>query len=311
MPNDHSLLFKKKSSRYTTFQLGGLTIGVENSVWPSLLREDPAEHVSFLCSSNCLEADVQICMEMESVYEKSVTPSAIVFSDKYYRINEVSNGFQVLRYGVQQQQRPYLTIQADRNFSNFIYSFHIPSCCSEKKQTIFPAVSALDALLLKHTVINHQGLIIHAAGGAIQGKGMVFSAHSGIGKSTICRLLSQSQGNILFSEERIIIRSHEIGWKVWGTPWHGESKIALNESAPFAALIFLRQAQETAITRLHPSDALRRLLQTTSIPWYNEEWMSKGLAVCETLLQNIPVFELAFRPDRSAVQAVERLAGEL
>ncbi len=311
MLNNHTLSFKKKSFRHATFQLGGLTIAVKNSIWSSLLREDPAEHLSFLSPSNDFEADVQICMKMESVPGESITPAMMVFSDKSYKINEVSNGFQVLRYGVQQQQNPYLTIQTDQHFSNFIYSFHISSCCSEKKQAIFPAVSALDVLLLKHTVINHQGLIIHAAGGAIQGKGMVFSARSGIGKSTICRLLSQSQGNILFSEERIIIRSHETGWKVWGTPWHGESKIALNESAPFAALIFLRQAQETAITRLHPSDALRRLLQTTSIPWYNEEWMSKGLAVCETLLQNIPVFELAFRPDRSAVQAVERLASEL
>ena len=33
--------------------------------------------------------------------------------------------------------------------------------------------------------------------------------------------------------------------------------------------------------------------------------------VCELLMQAVPMFELAFRPDQSAVQAVERFAAEL
>lgn len=287
---------------------------VDSSISSDLLGEEPPEYLTFLCPSDSFGADIQIRMGTEeSSPEEAVVSAAetLVFSEKYYRIHEVLNGFQVLRYGVQQQRTPYLTIKTDLQFSDFTYCFHRTSCCSEKKQAVFPAGSALDLLLLKHSIINHQGLILHAAGGSVQGKGMVFSGRSGIGKSTICRLLSQSQGNILFSEERIIIRSHDTGWKVWGTPWHGESKIALNESAPLGTLVFLRQARKTTITSLHPSEALRRLLQTASIPWYSEEWTNKGLAVCETLLQDIPIFELAFRPDHSAVQAVERLAGEL
>jgi hypothetical protein len=170
---------------------------------------------------------------------------------------------------------------------------------------------ASSLFLLQHSLINHHGLIIHAAGGSVFGKGMVFSAPSGTGKSTLSNLLLQSPENLLFSEERLIVRSVENRWKVWGTPWHGEGHIARNEFAPLSALVFLRQSAKTEITRLSPADGLHRLLQTVSIPWYSKQWTEKGLALCERLIGDIPMFELTFRPDRSAVQAVERLAAEV
>lgn len=101
------------------------------------------------------------------------------------------------------------------------------------------------------------------------------------------------------------------GWHLWGTPWKGTGSIACNESAPLSALVFLSQAPQSKVTPISPSVALRRLLETVSIPWYSQEWTDKGLAVCESLLRDIPAFELAFRPDQTAVQAVEQLAASL
>jgi hypothetical protein len=91
----------------------------------------------------------------------------------------------------------------------------------------------------------------------------------------------------------------------------GTGNIARNETAPLSALVFLRQAEQTKITALTPSQGLHRLLQVVSIPWYSEEWTNKGLAVCEPLVQEIPMFELAFRPDQTAVEAVKELAVKL
>ncbi|WP_417912250.1 hypothetical protein [Candidatus Electronema sp. TJ] len=140
---------------------------------------------------------------------------------------------------------------------------------------------------------------------------MVFSGPSGAGKSTLSLLLEQSPSNRLFSDERVIVRSLNDGWRVWGSPWHGTGNIARNENAPLSAIVFLRQAATSAVTELNPSAGLRRLLQVVSIPWYSKEWTSKGLAVCESLIQAVPMFELAFRPDQTATEAVERLAASL
>lgn len=200
--------------------------------------------------------------------------------------------------------KPLWIIEADAAFSRFEYFI-------EAARPVDPYKQVANRLLLSHSFIRHHGLIVHGAGGIVQGKGMVFAAPSGTGKSTLSHLLLTCSQNHLFSEERLIIRSSQEAWRVWGTPWHGTGSIAHNESAPLSALLFLSQAATTSVCRLAPSQALRRLLQVVSIPWYSEEWTEEGLALCETLLQTIPAYELAFRPDQTAVQAVEQLARSL
>lgn len=197
-------------------------------------------------------------------------------------------------------------VAIDPDFSRFDYYIH-----QDKTQNVSPLSLAANMFLLQHSFINCQGLIIHSAGGSIQGRGIVFAATSGTGKSTLSKLLLPSQQNRLFSEERLIVRSIDDSWNVWGTPWGGENNIARNETAPLSALIFLSQSTETKVNRLTPAECLHRLLQVASIPWYSEEWVNKGLAICESLIQDVPMFELAFRPDQSAVQAVEELASGL
>lgn len=206
-------------------------------------------------------------------------------------------------------EQPLWELEINQEFSRFDYFLHVDTI--KKNGAVDPWRLATAPFLLQHSIMNHCGLVIHAAGGSVQGKGMVFSAPSGTGKSTLSRLLLADSHNRLFSEERLIIRSVDKSWYIWGTPWHGESDLARNESVVLSTLVFLRQSQKTKLIELSPETGLRRLLQTVSIPWYSEEWANKGLALCELLLRKIPVFELAFRPDQSAAQAVEQLARSL
>ncbi|XOF33699.1 MAG: hypothetical protein ACL93V_17175 [Candidatus Electrothrix sp. YB6] len=234
-----------------------------------------------------------------------------IFSQQRACLYRAENGYIQQYYLDDKKQEILWKLAIDHEFSRFNYFLCADKVNREESVRLDPWKLASTLFLLQHSFINHQGLIIHAAGGSVSGKGLVFSAPSGTGKSTLSRLLLHSPDNRLFSEERLIIRSVENKWQVWGTPWHGEGNIARNESAPLSALVFLRQAQKTEITRLSPADGLHRLVQTASIPWYSKQWTEKGLALCERLIQDIPIFELAFRPDRTAVQAVERLAAEL
>jgi hypothetical protein len=232
-----------------------------------------------------------------------------VFSAERADIFKKDEGYTQFFYLTESKKELLWTLEIDHEFSCFTYLLHLSG--PDTYQLIHPYKLALNLFLLQHSFIRRQGLIVHAAGGTVLGKGMVFAAPSGTGKSTLSRLLLQASHNRLFSEERLIIRLSGEQWHVWGTPWHGEGNIACNESAPLSALVFLRQSLETKITRLSPSEGLYRLIQTASIPWYSEEWVNKGLALCESLVQEIPVVELAFRPDLSAVQAVEHFAAEL
>jgi hypothetical protein len=228
------------------------------------------------------------------------------FSESRLSLCKTAEGKVQLLYESENGHNLIWSLIADIHFFNFTYSLSV-----EPINTNFVYQLLISRFLFQNTFINHHGLIIHAAGGSIHGRGMVFPAVSGTGKSTLSHLLLSFSENQLFSEERIIIRRLDDGWHLWGTPWKGTGSIALNESAPLSALVFLSQALETAIKPLSPSAALIRLLETVSIPWYSQEWIDKGLVVCESLLREIPAFELAFRPDQTAVRAVADLAASL
>ncbi|MGB5684189.1 MAG: hypothetical protein WBM35_00135 [Candidatus Electrothrix sp.] len=296
------------------YALGGISIGVETEFQHSLKGFGATEERNFICSADYEKysvADGDIHVRFAPFrQESSHKPINRIFSQELSEFYAAATSYLQFFYLTSAKKDLVWTLAIDREFSQFDYSVFLNNI--ETRDSVFnPFHLAVRLFLLQHSFINRQGLIIHAAGGAIQGKGMVFAAPSGTGKSTLCRLLQQSSYNRLFSEERLIVRSMNQQWHVWGTPWHGEGNIARNESAPLSAIIFLKQSQRTKITQLSSSDGLHRLIQTASIPWYSEEWTDKGLALCESLILDIPMFELAFRPDQAAVEAVEHLAAVL
>ena len=63
------------------------------------------------------------------------------------------------------------------------------------------------------------------------------------------------------------------------------------------------------IRALTPSQALPRLFQTASLPWYDAEYLEMALAACGRVVETIPCGILSFRPEIGAIQAVEALLG--
>jgi hypothetical protein len=289
------------------FKIGEMSIDLKIS---DLLLKHQSQITGFVekfISPLDKEAEVKNIINFSHARHASMLKN-VLLHDNYFKLAAEDSGVIYIRFRNKDKLNPYISVRVSNCFSYFNLCLHPDS---DDFPIIDPSRTAADPFLLQHTFINHQGLIIHAAGGSVQGKGMIFSGPSGAGKSTLSLLLESVPNNRLFSDERVIARSMQDGWHVWGTPWHGTGNIARNENAPLSALVFLTQAEETKITALPPSAGLRRLLQVVSIPWYSKEWTNKGLAVCESLIQAVPIFELAFRPDQTAAEAVERLASSL
>lgn len=291
------------------FFLGGLSVKITAKLFCIIdfLSEAEDGKIFLKASKKIANSDQDVYVNfisLQSDHLQSVVKE--IFLERRLSLCKTAKGkVQILNYSENGHDLMW-SLTANVNFSCFTYSL------SEKAiDYIYIYNLLINRFFFQHTFINHHGLIIHAAGGSIHGKGMVFPAVSGTGKSTLSHLLLPFPENQLYSEERIIMRRLDDGWHLWGTPWKGSGVIARNESAPLNALVFLSQAPETKITPLSTSAALRRLLETVSIPWYSQEWTDKGLAVCESLLRDIPAYELAFRPDETAVQAVADFAASL
>lgn len=306
-------MFRNTSALYYT--LGGGDLHIYNTLLTQLIKTSSEQFLSF--TEPCTTAiprikvfNITVSIECTGHCYQNV-PYETLLSLNYSKIIKTSKGISVIKFASDTSQRPFVCINVNKDFSEFKHIYFHNELDLQKSGIIDIYRTVANSLLLQHSIINQQGLIFHAAGGRVQNKGMVFTAPSGTGKSTLSHLLLSSSGNKLFSEERIIIRSVGDGWHLWGTPWCGTGSIALNDSSPLSALVFLSQAEQTSIKPLAPSAALHRLLKVVSIPWYSEEWTNKGLAICEELIREIPMYELSFTPDQSAVSAVEELAGAI
>ena len=163
----------------------------------------------------------------------------------------------------------------------------------------------LDELLFQHRLARDGAVELHACGVVWRGQALVFCGRSGAGKSTTARLWRRhARGARLLSDDRLVLRPGRRGARVFGTPWHGDGGFASPASAPLGALFFLRHARATTLAPLAPAEAAARLFARSFPPPWDAEGVARALDACADAAALAPAFELAFRPDRSAVAGV-------
>jgi hypothetical protein len=160
-----------------------------------------------------------------------------------------------------------------------------------------PLIYPLDQILLMYVLARHDGLLVHAAGAVANGRGLVFPGRSGAGKSTISRCLAADARVGVLSDDRIVIRKSTAGYILYGTPWPGDAGIAENAGAPLRGLLFLHKDSCDRLRPISSTAAVERLLQVTSVPWYDRDVMDRVVSACEALALAVPACELSFRKD--------------
>ena len=202
---------------------------------------------------------------------------------------------------------PNWSITVDRGFN------HGRIYCSEKlitssgKSRLAHGViqSPLDQILTVHVgLARSASMLMHAAGGSIDGHGMLFAGSAGTGKSTISRLLGSIRNARFLSDDRIVLRRFGSKLSMYGTPWPGDAGVALNESVPLKALCFLRHGNTTELTRLGPNEARERLLPLATVPWYEPSLADRAERLCDFLISRYPAFDLSFRPEAEELESV-------
>lgn len=163
----------------------------------------------------------------------------------------------------------------------------------------------LDQILTVHVgLARSASMLMHAAGGSIDGQGMLFAGSAGTGKSTISRLLGSTRNARFLSDDRIVLRRFGSKLSMFGTPWPGDAGISVNESVPLKALCFLRHGNTTELTRLGPNEARERLLPLATVPWYEPALAERAHNLCEFLIERYPAYDLSFRPEADEVESL-------
>jgi len=172
---------------------------------------------------------------------------------------------------------------------------------------VYPLEYPLDELLIVHWLARGRGVELHACGLVDSTNcGHLFVGQSGAGKTTMARLWQNREGIEILSDDRIIVRKRAGRFWMYGTPWHGEPRLASPSGAPLAAIHLLRHGTRNALTTLGTGEAVGRLFACCFPPFYSSSALEFTLGFLEEIAREVPCSELKFLPDDRVVELIQR-----
>lgn len=191
--------------------------------------------------------------------------------------------------------------------------FHQIHCTINEKPFRMPpkALSSVIRMLPMRALFLHFGvLFFHAAQISLHGKGILFTAPSGTGKTTQARLWEKYRGADLVCNDRVLVRCLNGVWQTFGYPLDGSEPVCSNQVNPLGAVILLRQGPVNQVSQPNPSHTLRFLMGQMVMDCWSGPARETHLLRLMSLLEQIPVLQLTCTPDQAAVDVLEQALRE-
>lgn len=150
----------------------------------------------------------------------------------------------------------------------------------------------------------HGYFSLHASCIAIQNKAILFTAPSGIGKSTQARIWSESFGAKILSGDRPLLQYLEEGAWAHGAPWDGKEQIFMQEKYPAATIIEVRRAESNYVRRLSVKQAAVLLSKQSFIPMWDDTAKFLVMETIQRIARKVPFYRLFCLPEEGSAQVV-------
>lgn len=159
--------------------------------------------------------------------------------------------------------------------------------------------------LFQQSVLNFDGIVIHASTIKYNGRAVTFTAPSGTGKSTHTGLWKQYYPEtVVINDDMPAIRFVDDCAYAYGTPWSGKTDINEDDKAPLEAMVFIERSAECSITELSPMEAFIKMMR--EIPIYPFKHQSDlMMSVMNKLFTKVPAYLLKCDISKNAVDTVK------
>lgn len=169
---------------------------------------------------------------------------------------------------------------------------------------IDPLIQPLGSLLLVYLANSVSAFLMHASGVCDSKRGYIFTAISGTGKSTMAKLWQQKGAQVI-NDDRLWIQKIEGEWYMFNTPmvWYAQSPGMKSIQKVF----LLKQAPVNNIQFKQGISASMRVMSNCIQHFHQEKMTARHLEQVLDFTSKVAIYECAFTPDTSIVDAIRNL----
>jgi len=142
-------------------------------------------------------------------------------------------------------------------------------------------------------------LLFHGSGLALDGKGYLFTAACGTGKSTHARFWREMLGAVAVNDDKPFLKISTAGVTMYGAPWSGKHGLDANIAVPLKGICILERGPENRIFSIKPEDAMAELLHQGCEPLDHGEY-PRFQALTEALAAAVPLWRMECTKDPQA-----------
>lgn len=159
---------------------------------------------------------------------------------------------------------------------------------------------------IPYLFLDHEAFILHASYILREGKAVLFTAPSGVGKSTQAGFWHDCCGTEVINGDRVLITRNDDQYFANGIYLTGKSGLCQNVTAPIDQIILLEQGQKNELREIRPYELFLRVLCQCTYNMNAEVQCSAITGLLEDLFKSVPVHCYRCRNHVDSVTDLER-----
>lgn len=202
------------------------------------------------------------------------------------------------------QALPYLYKGREKPVATLV----LPSAVMEKAREKYEGLDdgALEYLLygamFYDRLLDFDGMMLHASAVALNGRAYLFSANSGVGKSTHTSLWkSLFPGAVIVNDDKPAVRFIDGNLYVYGTPFSGKHDMSVNSRFLLGGICFLERGEKNVIEEISPAEALPLFL-SQSPGMHGADRVEKRLGVTDKVLSSARLYKMRCNKEPDAAK---------
>lgn len=277
----------------TNYKIADINIAIKT---PFEYKEED-RYIPFISSR---KSDSRICVSFDYTEKENTIKYDKVYDNNLFKVYKQENKF-IREFHDLFTTKPYgyLIQDYEKLNDNKFYLYNSIEKKVKNTNDIFQLIAFEDILC------NNEAFILHSSYIKWKNKAILFSAPSGIGKSTQANLWEKYENAEIINGDRVVIRKNYNKWNAYGLPFAGSSHIYKNIKTPIEAIVILRQGKENKISKLSQIDGFKYIYSETTVNSWNEKFVDKISDIISTLVKDIPVYLLICKPDVESVKLLK------